>query len=86
MLTLDSRNYEPASSLVHQLINKLTVIIGGCDLLQQKPELTEECKQRIVMIQQAAQSMVHEIAEYQGHGEAAAQTEPRRGGISAARH
>lgn len=86
MASLDPCNHEPASSLVHQLINKLTVIIGGCDLLQERTELTSECLQRIVMIREAARSMAHDIAEFQCEGEAVAHSKSQLRGVSVVKH
>lgn len=86
MASLNPRNYEPASSLVHQLINKLTIIIGGCDLLQEKTELSHECLQRIVMIREAAQSMAREIADFQCQSDAVAHGQPQPRDVSVVKH
>ena len=57
-------NYEPAPrtpalrcALAHDVTNKLSVIIGQCDLLSSHPDLQPECAKRLAIIRETAQAM-----------------------------
>jgi hypothetical protein len=53
----------------HNFINKLTVIIGSCQLLQEKAEragqLDPECLHRLAVIQDIARGMAEDLKEHQ---------------------
>jgi len=50
---------------VHDLINKLSAIIGHCDLLKERIELGAEYAKRVNMIRDLADSAARELAEHQ---------------------
>lgn len=76
MASLTHRKYEPTCILAHHLINKLTVIIGGCDLLREMDPRSRECAQRILLIRETAQAMADELREHQNHLDAMVLDEP----------
>lgn len=51
----------PLCKLAHDLNNKLTIIIGSCDLLEDEVASGSECAKRLAIIQKTAQDMVREI-------------------------
>jgi hypothetical protein len=56
---------QPECPLVHALINKLSAVIGNCDLmLENTPEDSPQLA-RIKLIRDTAKSIVAELAEYQ---------------------
>jgi hypothetical protein len=57
--------HEPACLLAHDLVNKLSAIIGYCDLLIEKAEENTECAKRLSLIRKFAQSAAKELADHQ---------------------
>jgi hypothetical protein len=54
----------PACLLVHNMINKLSVIIGNCDLvIEATPEDSPQA-QRLAAIRKAAESLILEVRDY----------------------
>jgi len=51
--------------LSHDLINKMSVIVGNCDLLIEKHEVGDELTRRITLIRDSAERAAKELAEYQ---------------------
>ena len=51
--------------LAHDLINKLSAIIGHCDLLKEMTEQGAEYARRVGMIRDLADSAAKELAEHQ---------------------
>jgi len=60
-------NYQPDCLLAHDLINKLTTIVGACELLQDKAEDDPECMRRLLTIQETAKSIAKDLQEHQCH-------------------
>ena|GEM_PF-3267320 len=57
--------YQPSCLLAHSLINKLSVIVGRCDLWREKTPEESECYQRLMAIRELAKSMAEEITQHQ---------------------
>ena len=55
----------PACLLAHDLVNKLAVIIGYCELLDKNVELGSECAKRLVLIRKVAEVMAEEVNQHQ---------------------
>ncbi|HET7891663.1 MAG TPA: hypothetical protein VFL34_09060 [Candidatus Sulfotelmatobacter sp.] len=68
-------NYQPSCILAHNLINKLTTILGACELLKDKAEDDVECMRRLLTIQETAKSIATELTQHQCHLDAAARAE-----------
>jgi nitrogen-specific signal transduction histidine kinase len=60
-----------SNNLTHELINRLSVIVGNCDLL--KEELPEASKggKRLRLIQDAAKTIADQLKKHQGNLDAA---------------
>jgi hypothetical protein len=56
---------EAACLLAHEIIDKLTVIIGNCDLLSANAEAGSECATRLGLIQSAAKEIAKELSDRQ---------------------
>lgn len=60
------QKHQPGCLLAHDMINKLSAIIGFCDLLQDKAETADaECARRITAIHDLAKSTVKQLLEHQ---------------------
>jgi hypothetical protein len=57
--------YRPLCVLSHDLVNKLSAIIGHCDLLSKEAEVDSECARRLLLIRQIANSMAEQINQHQ---------------------
>ena len=57
--------HEPACLLAHELVNRLSAIIGYCDLVIEKAEKGTECAKRLRLIQKLAQFAAEELADHQ---------------------
>jgi len=55
----------PVCMLAHEMINRLSVIIGNCDLMNEKAKADSECVKRLSAIRDSAQSMVTELNRHQ---------------------
>ncbi len=64
-----SEKHTPLCVVSHNFINKLTVIIGSCQLLQEKTEQMEcvdcEFSRRISVIESIAQGLAEELKHHQ---------------------
>ena len=56
-------HYRPAQSVTHDLINKMSVIIGNCDLLIEKMEEGTEQSKRVSTIRAIADEAVKELTK-----------------------
>jgi hypothetical protein len=56
---------QPASVAVHDLINKLSVIIGHCDLLGEITQAGTEPARRIGLIRELAKEAARDLTERQ---------------------
>jgi hypothetical protein len=55
----------PVCPLAHSLLDKLTVIVGHCDLLTEARSTDSVSSQHLKLIRQAAQSMAVELEDHQ---------------------
>jgi hypothetical protein len=55
----------PACQLAHDMANKLAVIIGNCELLDEHVEPGSECARRIGAIRKVAEGMAKEVNQHQ---------------------
>jgi hypothetical protein len=53
----------PARSVTHDLINKMSVIIGNCDLLREKMDEGTEQSKRVSIIRAIADQAVKELTK-----------------------
>jgi hypothetical protein len=51
--------------VAHNLVNKLSAIIGHSELLGTKAEQGTECAKRLILILDLAKSAAHELTEHQ---------------------
>jgi hypothetical protein len=61
----DPSKHEPECPLVHQLINKLSVIVGNCDLLVEKTPQDSPLLPRMLLVQSIAKSMAADLAQFE---------------------
>ncbi len=57
--------YEPACLLAHRLVDKLSVIVGCCELASAEVEPGSDCAKRLDVIQDAAAEMAKELSVHQ---------------------
>ena len=57
--------YRPTSPATHDLVNKLAVIVGHCDLLSEHLKAGSPSAKRVGSIQEIARGMAKELNEYQ---------------------
>jgi hypothetical protein len=73
-----AERHAPACMLAHQMINKVSAIIGHCDLFLEKTEPGTPHANRISVIREIAQTAVKELVEHQQQVEAETQRSNRR--------
>jgi hypothetical protein len=60
--------HQPTCLMSHSLLNKLSVIIGSCDLIQEEanrlPVVSSESMRRIAVVRGTAMEMVNELKEH----------------------
>jgi hypothetical protein len=56
--------HQPVCIVAHNLVNKLSAIIGQCDLLSEKVEEGTESAKRLVMIHDLAKSAARELTDH----------------------
>jgi hypothetical protein len=59
--------HDLALSKVRDLVNKLAVISGHCDLIRDRLKAGSQCATRVGAIQEIARGMAKELNEYQIH-------------------
>ncbi|HUA15387.1 MAG TPA: hypothetical protein VMG31_08810 [Verrucomicrobiae bacterium] len=59
--------YQPSCMLAHDLINRLSIIVGYCDLLaeESKEKAEPACRERIHLIREVAQAAAAELGKHQ---------------------
>lgn len=63
---LSSREkYQPESLLAHDLINKLAVIVGQCDLLVDETQEDSQLLNRIILMRDTAKSVAKDLGQLQ---------------------
>ena len=55
----------PVCMLVHEMISRLSVIIGNCDLVEKKISADSECSRRLFAIRESAHVMAEELNRHQ---------------------
>jgi hypothetical protein len=63
----NARNLQPACMLAHDLINRLAVIVGHCDLLTEDNPADSKCRKRLALIREIAYTAATELGEHQCH-------------------
>ncbi len=58
-------SYQPACMMSHEFLNKLSVIIGTCDLLQETADSDSPCVRRLITIREIAQHMANQLKQHQ---------------------
>lgn len=51
--------------LAHEMINRLSVIIGNCDVVSAKAQTDSECAKRLLAIRESARVMAEELNKHQ---------------------
>jgi len=66
-MPVNTAHHEPASIVAHNLVNKLSAIVGFCDLLYEKIEkdADPESAKQIGLIHDLAKSAAQELIEHQ---------------------
>ncbi len=57
--------HQPACMVAHDLVNKLSDIVGHCDLLNEMTEQGTEYARRLAIIKDLAKSAAKELAEHE---------------------
>jgi hypothetical protein len=61
-----TEKHQPRCVVAHDVVNKLSAIIGFCDLLKERVEEHDaECAKRLGLIHDLAQSAAKELVEHQ---------------------
>jgi len=61
----DLSKYQPGCNLAHDLVNKLSVIVGSCDLIKDAAELDPQHLQKLLLIRDIAVRMANELNLHQ---------------------
>jgi hypothetical protein len=65
MGNLNERLYQPNCMLAHGLINRLSIIVGYCDLLTDEEPEDSVCHDRLLKIREIANTAAEELGEHQ---------------------
>ena len=65
----ERRPHEPACMIAHNLISKLAVILGRCDLFNERSQSIESAR-HVAVIREIAESIIQELTEHQRTTEA----------------
>ncbi len=66
MKNTEGDGHRPACMMAHRFINKLTMIIGSCDILLDSETHTEsECRRRLAKVREIAQEMADDLIDHQ---------------------
>ena len=57
------KQYKPECPLAHNLINKLSVIVGNCDLLVERIPETSPLWDRMLLVRDMAKSVAQELGQ-----------------------
>jgi len=55
------------NTLAHELINRLSIIVGNCDLLKEDLPGDSEAGKRLCLIKDVAKSMAEDLHRHQAH-------------------
>lgn len=61
----EDKPYQPVCPLCHRALDKLSAIIGYCDLLTQPTGVPGDSAKEVVMIRDIAQELAQELATFQ---------------------
>lgn len=61
----DPGTYHPSCLLAHDLLNKLTVVLGNCELLKEEAPEDSACLKRLLLIRDVAASMAEDLKKHQ---------------------
>ena len=75
MASSNDGGYQPSCMLAHQLINRLSVIVGFCDLLAEEALEAPECLRRLRQMREIASSAAEELVRHQCRLDAMVQPE-----------
>ena len=78
MEKVDLGKYQPNCILAHELVNKLSVIVGHCDLLTEHVSEDARLLKRLLTIREIAKSMAKDLNDHQCHLDAMAKAAARR--------
>ena len=80
-MTSKAERHQPVCNVSHYVINKLTAIIGNCDLMLEKMEKGTEHARRLAVIREIANETAKELTDHQFRVEAEMKkTEERKAG------
>jgi hypothetical protein len=65
MERIDLSNFQPSCFLAHDLVNKLSVIIGYCDLMKEIAATDPVCEKRLLIVSDLAKRMARELQDHQ---------------------
>jgi hypothetical protein len=65
MSNASETKYQPNCMLAHDLINRLSIIVGYCDLLADEGPENSMCHERLLMIRQTANAAAEDLAQHQ---------------------
>ena len=71
--------HQPSCNLAHDLVNKLSIIVGNCDLIEGKAEDSPVCRHRLQIIRRVAMEMAKVLQHHQCDLEALTRDLPRKG-------
>jgi hypothetical protein len=57
--------YKPCCSLAHEFVNKLSAIVGYCDLMEEHATEDSECQRRLQAIRNIARGMAESLSKHQ---------------------
>ena len=61
----DLGKYQPSCNLAHGLVNKLSVIVGYCDLAKDDVPEDSKCRKHMEAIRSIAKNMAEELLRHQ---------------------
>jgi hypothetical protein len=78
MDTLDGARYQPGCMFAHDLVNKVSLIIGRCDILKSQIPPDSESGKHVLLIRRAAKSMADDVTQRSCQVDAISPTVPLR--------
>jgi hypothetical protein len=61
----DLKKHQPSCNLAHDLVNKLSIIVGNSDLMKEKTEDSPFCRQRLQIIRSISMEMATALQHHQ---------------------
>jgi len=75
----DLAKHQPSCNLAHDLVNKLSIIVGNCDRMKEKAEDSHACHHRFQIIRRVAIEMATVLQHHQCDLEVLTRDLPRKG-------